>query len=145
MAKDSFIFRQKCVMKSVLANHIVFFQAFLDMGEEVLVGGAEKGLVAEVAGGQKAVMQAAAVADVVPAAVLAAAGGDVLGAFVGLGLFDAGQDVGEGLTVQVAVGVLLPHLVALALELLAHLLLLLPEGLRIHLRGGGTSHQQSQK
>ena len=145
MAKDSFIFHQKCVMKSVLANHIVFFQAFLDMGEEALVGGAEEGLVAEVAGGQKAVMQAASVADVVPAAVLAAAGGDVLGAFVGLGLFDAGQYLGEGFVVQVTVGVLLPHLVALALELLAHLLLLLPEGLRVHLRGGGASHQQSQK
>ena len=34
-------------MKSVLANHIVFFQAFLDMGEEALVDGAEECIVAE--------------------------------------------------------------------------------------------------
>lgn len=34
LAKDNLIFRQKCVMKSVLANHIVFFQAFLNMGEK---------------------------------------------------------------------------------------------------------------
>ena len=87
-------------------------QAVFYMGEDFLVGGAEEGLVAEVARGEEAVVQAAAVADVVPAAVLAATGGDVLGASVGLGLFDAGQDVGEGLAVQVAVGVLQQVVVA---------------------------------
>ena len=68
--------------------------------------------MAEVAGCEEAVVQAASVADVVPTAVLAAADGDVLGASVGLGLFDVGQNVGQRLAVQVTVGVLQQVVVA---------------------------------
>ena len=47
-----------------------------DVGEEALVGGAEEGLVAEVAGGEEAVMQTSTVADVVPFALSAVGGND---------------------------------------------------------------------
>lgn len=81
----------------------VFFQALVYMGEDFLVGRTEKGLVTEIARGKEAVVQAATVAYVVPAAVLASACGDVLSASVDFGLFDAGQNIGKWLFMQVSV------------------------------------------
>lgn len=60
------------------------------MGEEVLVGGTKECFVAEVAGGEEAVVQAAAVAYVEPLALGAVAVGDMFCTTVGLCLFDAG-------------------------------------------------------
>ena len=99
-------------MLSINCFYSTFTQTLFDMGEDFLVGGAEECLVAEVTGGEKAIVQAATVADVVPATVLAAGSGDVLGTSVCLGLFDTGQDVGQLLAVQVAVGVLQQVVVA---------------------------------
>lgn len=81
----------------------VFFQAPVYMGEDFLVGRTEKGLVTEIARGKESIVQAAAVADMVPVAVLASACSDVLGASIGFGLFDAGQNIGKWLFMQVSV------------------------------------------
>ncbi len=82
------------------------------MGEDFLVGGTEKCFVAEVTGSKETVMQAAAVADVVPTAVLAATGSNIFRTFVGLGLFDAGKYFGQSLAMKITVGVLQQVVVA---------------------------------
>ena len=82
------------------------------MCEDFLVGGTEKGLVTEITRGKESVVQTAAMADVVPAAALASARSDVLGASIGFGLFDMGQNIGKCLFMQVSVGVLQQVVVA---------------------------------
>ena len=65
------------------------------MREDFLIGGAEEGLVAEVARSEKAVMQAASVTDVEPLALGAAALRDIFRTLVSLRPLYARQDVGK--------------------------------------------------
>ena len=97
---------------SINCFYSTFAQAFFDMGEYLLVGGTKECLVAEVAGGEETVMQAAAVTNVVPLAFPATGSGDIFRAFVGLRLFDTRQYLRQSLAVQVAVGVLQQVVVA---------------------------------
>ena len=73
------------------------------MGEDLLVGGAKESLAFEIAVAEKAVVQTAAVADVVPLAFGTIALGYVFGTFVYLALLDARQYLRQGLVMQVAI------------------------------------------
>ena len=82
------------------------------MCKNFFVGGTEKGLMTEITRGKESIVQAAAVTDMVPVAVLASACSDVLGASIGFSLFDTGQNIGKCLFMQVSVGVLQQVVVA---------------------------------